>query len=532
VTVWTADSVQTTITVERQNAPTTAGNRVAECLCLDRWLLVRREEATLSDRGRRLGWDNGVVRRAFAMVLVGCCWIGGGVSAAAMSAVWSGPVTASPLGSFVSEPEVAIDARGDAVAAWNEQKGLGGSSLVVALRAAGADAWSAPQRLYGLTDEATTFDPQLAVAPSGAAVVAWQQLPASGPPTIAAACRESADAAWSHPAVLATGFLTTSNELGIDDRGSATLVFLAGTGRRQTVDASSLDTCARGGTWTAPLVLGRTSSEVAEPAVAVSAAGESVAVWSAFRRRPRALGPGVGGAYRFDSWVEATVRPAGTDRWRRPVRLGRETQFIYDADFGASPDGPQIAVDSSGAGIAVWEHNPRGQRLVADAATLNPARSAWEERGTVATTEAISPRVASSPTGWVTLAWETGSSRLATRSGPVTGCCWTAVTTFPGARSSFDYDLALVAGPHRAAAIGYSQNKRPVEVAVHPQGSGGWQRPVPIGLGPGHDRTDPIMQALAVGADGGLLTAWTQEFPSTTPSLLDAPLYTAVSSEP
>jgi hypothetical protein len=466
------------------------------------------------------------------MLLVGCCWIAGSVSAAAISPVWSGPVIASPLGSFVSEPEVAIDSRGDAVAAWNEQKGLGGSSLVVSVRAAGADAWSAPQQLYGLTDEATTFDPQLAVAPSGAAVLAWQQLSASGPPTIAAACRESADGSWSQPTVLATGFLTTSNELGIDDHGSATLVFLAGTGRRQTVDVSSLETCARGANWTAPVVLGRTSSEVAEPAVAVSAAGESVAVWSAFRRHPGALGPGVGGAYRFDSWVEATVRLAGTDRWRRPVRLGRETQFIYDADFGASPSGPQIAVDSSGAVIAVWEHNPRAQRLVGDAATLNPAAGAWQERGTVATGQAISPRVASSPTGWVTLAWETGSSGIATRSGPITGCCWTAITTLPDGRSSFDYDLALVAGPRHAAAIGYSQNKRPVEVAVHPQASGGWQRPVPIGLGPGHDRTDPVMQALAVGAGGGLLTAWTQEFPSTTPSLLDAPLYTAVSSEP
>jgi hypothetical protein len=472
------------------------------------------------------------MRRTLVMTLAGCCSLGCGLAADASGQMWTTPSVVSPPGSFVTEPQLAVDSRGDAVAAWNQQTGLRGDSLVVSVRAAGASVWSAPQQLYGLKDEGTTFDPQLAVAPTGAAVLAWQQLSTSGPPTIAAVCRGSAGGPWSDSKVVARGYLTTSAELGIDARGTATLVFLDGTGRGQTVDVSSLDACGGDPRWSAPVVVGRTSSEVAEPGVAVSPAGESVAVWSASRRQPRALGPGVGGAYRFDSWVEASVRLPGENRWRRPVRLGRETQLLYDADFTASASGPQVAVDASGAAIAVWEHNPTRHRLVGEIATFSPHALAWRPHAIATPGEAISPRVASSPSGWATLAWETGSSSIATRSGPISGCCWTATTNLAGSRSSYDDDLALVAGPRHGAAIGYSQNDQAVRVAVHPQADGGWVRPIPLGLGPGHGLTDPVMQALAVGVGGQLLAAWTQESPSTTPNRLDAPLYTATTSEP
>jgi hypothetical protein len=462
---------------------------------------------------------------AWLVVLsVGCCLVGNVAEAA-----WSAPSVVSSAGSFATEPQVGLDGSGDAVAAWNQQFGTGGSTMVVSVRGAHASRWSSPQSLYRVS-AGTAFDPQVAVAASGAAVVAWQAEGTGGAPAIEAVFRGSASAPWSVPARIGPGLLDGAKELGIDRGGNAVLVYVVGFGGTEMIDASMLD--MHSGTWSTPVVLGRSTSELPNPQVAVAPAGEAVAVWSSARRPPRPLWPGVGGADRFDSWVQAAVRPARSSRWHPAERLGRETQFIYDVDFTASPSGPQVVVDSRGAAIAVWQYNPTARRLVTDAATFDSRRFAWRPLSPLSTREAQSPRVVSSPAGWITLAWENRSSGLATRSGPINGCCWTRPTTFAGNPRAFDFDIQLVAGPGRSAALGFSRSNLPIELAIHPRNGTAWLEPVSLGLGPGHGRSDAIMQALTVGPGGQLLAAWTQVSLATTPGRLDATLYTATSTEP
>jgi hypothetical protein len=427
--------------------------------------------------------------------------------------VGSPPLLVSSPNAFVVEAQVGSGAGGFAAAVWNQVVGTGGSTLVVATRASASADWSAPVRLDGVGDE-TTVKPEVAVAPSGAAVVVWQSL--TGGSAIRAVARSSARGSWSAPAAIASGGLYGSRQLGINTHGDAVLLYTTGSGGGQQLDSVSLKPAT--GKWSAPVVVGKSNSELIDPTVAVSATGEAVGVWSTSRRPPR----GNTGDDRFDSWVEASILRAGT--WSAPQRLGQETQFEYDLNTDATPDGPQVAIDDRGNAMVVWQHDRSGLQLVADAAALGRDAARWRSLSSLNAIRVISPQLVSSPGGWVTIAWETYKSGVATTSGPISGCCWSPVTTFSQTPKRFDFDLNLVAGPGHAAALAFAKVGRPMQLAVHPTTGGHWATPLSLTPGPGHGRTDPIPRSLAVSPTGQVLTAWTQESPSATPDLLEAPL--------
>jgi hypothetical protein len=442
--------------------------------------------------------------------------------------VIGGSSLVSSANAFVMEAQVAAGADGAAVAVWNQTVDAGGSTLLVSTSANAGTHWSAAQRLDGLVGVGTTFDPEVAMAPSGAAVVVWQRPPSVEGQMIEAVARTSATGSWSAPTVIAHGWMDNSRQLGIDATGDAVLVYAAGLGASQRIEAVALNGAT--GIWSGPLVLGRSSSELPDPTVAVNAAGEAVAAWSTSRRPVRLVAPGEEGSGRFDSWVEASVMRAGA--WSAPQRLGQETQFVYDLNTDATPDGPQAAIDKLGQAIVVWQHNKTGLRLVADAAALGSGARRWRSLPPLRATGVQAPQVVASAGGWVTIAWENGRSGIATTTGPISGCCWSAPTTFPGRAAHFDSDLNLVAGPGHAAALAYAQAGKPILLAVHPVTGSRWDAPVSLGFRSGRGLTDPIPRSLAVTTTGQLLTASTQEFRSSIPNLLDAPLVVTTAIEP
>jgi hypothetical protein len=90
---------------------------------------------------------------------------------AAGTDVWSPPAVLSATGVGGFEPALAINSRGDAVAAWNEHSQ--GSELVrVALRGAGNSAWGAPIDLS--SPELENKAPAVAIDPAGDAVTVWR----------------------------------------------------------------------------------------------------------------------------------------------------------------------------------------------------------------------------------------------------------------------------------------------------------------------------------------------------------------------
>jgi hypothetical protein len=464
-------------------------------------------------RGRRL------VVVAIAVLVcglgVGAALAIGGVPAAR----WSTAVVVST--GFASEVQVGLDHAGDEVAAWNRSGATSGTGVVVATRALGAAGWSVPVQLNA-EPFGTTYDPQLQVARSGAAVVVWQAPLLNAPgESISAVFRTSAGGSWSAPSAVARGFLDGPHQLGTDADGNATLIYDDAL-NRSTVDAVTLD--AGTGTWSSPVAIGRSSTEVADPQIAVDGHGDAVAVWSTQRLKPSGSAMT---ADRFDSWVEAAARTAG-GAWQRPVRLGPETQLFYDVDFEASPSGPQVALDARGDAIAIWQQSAGGNKLAAVGASLSRGAHRWQPLAPLDSREAISPRVAVSTSGWATVAWENRTSGVSTRSGPVSGSRWSPVITFPGSSRSMDYHLQLVAGAGHGAALGYSRSDASVALAIHRLS---WGKAVSLGLGPaGHRRVTPDLASLAATSTGQLLAGWTQDFPPPHGGYATAKIYASSAS--
>lgn len=420
----------------------------------------------------------------------------------------------SPRQAFVYEAQVAAAPGSGAVVVWNQSVGEGGSTLMVSKRTTSTTSWSRPRRLYVMPgDTVTTFDPLVAMAPSGAAVVVWQGYPVSGPAVIEAVSRSSAENSWTRPVVIARGVLAGSNSLGMSDRGDAMLVYVGGSGQRAPIDVIRVRSGV--GTWTGPTSLGIAVTDQ-DPTLAVNASGQAVAAWSTARGRPS--GSYGNGGVRFDSWVEAAIWRDG--RWSAAQRLGKETQYAFDADPDSTPDGPEVAIDRHGSAMAVWQHSEHDQQLEIEAATLRRPRSRWRALGTSVARSANAPQLVSSASGWATIAWETTAGEIGTRSGPINGCCWSRMTNLTPHSSTGDSDLFLVAGSGRAAGVAFEQNG--VKVTTRARTGKAWTRPTSIGATHARAACVAVPRSLAAISSGQLLVLWTQEFQSSTRGLLDA----------
>ncbi len=166
---------------------------------------------------------------------------------------WSAPVTVAPAG---SNPQVAMDAAGDAVALWTASAA---SVQAAILRAGGT--WSAPVTLgKGVT-------PNLAVNPAGAILAGWTASPHET--TVSAG---TVTGGWSAPVTLgpATAYKQAGVHLTLAANGQGVALWTGGNG----VQAATL---SPGGTWTAPVILASSTSTVAS-GLAADGSGDAVAL--------------------------------------------------------------------------------------------------------------------------------------------------------------------------------------------------------------------------------------------------------------
>jgi hypothetical protein len=168
---------------------------------------------------------------------------------------WSAPVTVAPAG---INPEVAVDAAGDAVALWTTS-GSNAPVQAATLRVGGT--WSAPVTLgSGVT-------PNLAVNTSGAILAGWT----TSPHEIVVSAG-TVTGGWSAPVTLgpATAYKQLGVHLALAANGQGTALWTGGNG----VQASTL---SPGGSWTAPVILAPGSSTVAL-GLAADGTGDTVAL--------------------------------------------------------------------------------------------------------------------------------------------------------------------------------------------------------------------------------------------------------------
>ncbi len=266
---------------------------------------------------------------------------------------WSAPVDLSPSGgSAVSDPQVAFDYHGDAVAVWAFEDG--GKYLVQSASRPRGGAWSAPVDLSAPQRKMDAMDPHVAIDPRGDGAVAVWTFQDGINQTLQSAMRPR-DGAWSAPVDLSTlpGRAISEPRVAFDHQGDA----VAAWERGWSIESA---TRPRGGAWSAPVTLSTPAhkaydQDASHLELAAGPHGDAVAVWqrsgdrgtivqaasreaAAPRRRPQAYAAPVAHRKGTNVLLELLCRGHGSCRGavklffeHRPIAKGRFTLAAHRA---------------------------------------------------------------------------------------------------------------------------------------------------------------------------------------------------------
>jgi hypothetical protein len=215
------------------------------------------------------------------------------------------------------EPQVATNARGDAIVVSRRQAPHHSSGIEIAMRSAGG-AFSPPQMISGAEN---AFEPRVAMNARGDALVAWRVDTGYGCPVHAALHR--AGRGWNRPRTVSDPYAfceSGNHRVAIDEHGDAIVVWFAQRGRPLFVEEA---TTAANGRWSARRLLAKART-VERPEVGMDARGDAIVAW-------------------WQEWHEWTrVRPAGR-RWKA-ARMVANSRGLPAS----------LAVDQRGDALLAW----------------------------------------------------------------------------------------------------------------------------------------------------------------------------------
>jgi len=283
----------------------------------------------------------------------------------------SEPVDLSAIGELSTDAQIAVDERGTTIAVWDNGaiktatgRISGRATVKGAVRPAGG-GWRAVTSLSSPAAGQHAYRPQLAVNARGTAVAVWD-LQKDGNHVVQAAVRP-AGGSWGAAVSLSRPGRACGPRIGvacrssvaqrvarelaprvvIDRRGNIAAIWERFAGRSSSVQVAVR---AAGGRWRAAVDVvrfpGARSQDFAEPQIALDPTGEAIAVWTRARpsARTRANGSVRGPRERV---VQAAVRrPDG--RWRAPTDLSAVAR---------NGGHPQVALDARGNALAVWSRD-------------------------------------------------------------------------------------------------------------------------------------------------------------------------------
>jgi hypothetical protein len=303
-------------------------------------------------------------------------------------------------------PLVRIDSAGDAVAVWRSLAG-GEESIDESSRAGLSGSWSTPVVIKELgMEELGQTDPDLAVAPDGAATIVWRRqkdVDASSRP---------AGGGFGNPETVSDAAAPNEGpRVALDAGGDATAVFELESGER--VIASS--TRPAGGEWPAPSTISEPLN-VNVPSVAVNARGDAVAVWEAFFEEM--------GAGTQEEHIQVATRPAGASAWGAAVTLTKTETGLGE------PGNQEVAIDGQGDAVAIW-----GRMHGAGAETIETSQdhalgSSWSAPKAISGPGKMeeAPQIAVNDAGQAAIVWErqepSGTEIVEASSGSATGVAW------------------------------------------------------------------------------------------------------------
>ena len=253
---------------------------------------------------------------------------------------FSAPVDLSAAGLMGPLPRVAIDGAGNATVVWT-QTGPAGTTVQVATRPAGG-TWSAAADLSPAGDASSG---QVATNGPGETIAVWTHADAAGNTIVQASVRPVGGAFEASADLSAAGRDAIDPHVAIDAAGHAVAVWSRFDGSTRVVQAASRPA---GAAFAAPADLSLAGAEARDPSVVANPAGDIVATWQ------RSDGA--------DTIVQAAVRRAGTG-------FGA----IIDLSApGRDAVAPQLGIDADGDAIAAWQRSD-GTNTIVQAAGYDAA---------------------------------------------------------------------------------------------------------------------------------------------------------------
>jgi len=295
----------------------------------------------------------------------------------------------SDLGVDADVASVAVarngNVAGDAIAVW-QQSSSAGTSVHAAERSGGATFVSLGQistPVTGADDE----NPQVAIDDAGDAIIVWQHWDGTNF-VIQAAMRRAGAASFSvlHPPVSVPSSQPQQDafdpQAAVDPAGDAVAVWTRREGSTADEVTQAAELAHGAASFSAPQSLSAPGQQSESPQVAIDQAGDAFGVWE-----------------RFDTTGGAFVGIAS-------LAAGASTSNVLELAAGAASAGPDIASDPAGDAVAVWSGADGANSSIF--ASFRPAGGAFGSPLALSALDqrASQPDVALDQAGEVLAVWE------------------------------------------------------------------------------------------------------------------------------
>lgn len=187
---------------------------------------------------------------------------------------WTQPVNISGVGSYVSDAQVKMDMKGNAIAVWTRSDG--NNMIVQTSGKPLAGNWSTPINMSSPGEDAVF--PCLAVNNDGNAIAAWQRF--DGAYSIIQGATKPSKGNWSKPVDLTlTGEDASNPQVALGGSNAGVIVWKKSDGTNFVIEAT---TTAHGNAWSNPSVLSLSGEDSVNPNITIDKFGNAVAIWHRF----------------------------------------------------------------------------------------------------------------------------------------------------------------------------------------------------------------------------------------------------------
>jgi PKD domain len=192
-------------------------------------------------------------------------------STASPGGSFSAPVDLSAPGGEAGAPAIAMTPTGDVTAVWTRSNDT--NYIIETSTASPGDSFSAPVELSDPSHSA--FEPELAIDPAGDAVAVWTY--ENGTNDVIQASTAGPGGSFSSPVELSESGQNASNpELSINPGAAVAVVWQRSNGENEIVQASTGSTTSG---FSSPVDLSAPGQDAFFPMVAIDNAGDATAVW-------------------------------------------------------------------------------------------------------------------------------------------------------------------------------------------------------------------------------------------------------------